>query len=108
MARERALRIKFQESGGGWGNPLMGLVFDSNLDVPEEELGDLVSLVERCDLSRSGELEGRPPTDTPKFALCVEKDGEKVEVFGDVQRSDKNLRSLINFIRRHGRKELLE
>ena len=31
------LRVRFLESGGGWGNPLLGRVFDSHSDIGEDE-----------------------------------------------------------------------
>ena len=108
MDKEKPPSIKYQESGGGWGNPLMGRVFDSDKDVPEDELTDFIELVEQCDLSASGELQGQPPTDAATFELRVEEDNKTINLVGDMQRADDKLRSLISFIRKHSRKELLK
>lgn len=108
MGKKKSRRIKYQESGGGWGNPLMGRVFDSDKDVPVEEVADFNKLVEQCDLSKPGELPGKPPTDTATFELRVEEDDKTIELVGDMLRADDKLRSLITFIRKHSRKETLK
>lgn len=108
MDKERPRRIRYQESGGGWGNPLLGRVFDSDRDVPEEEMTNFIELVEQCDLSESGELPGRPPTDTSTFELRVGEDDKTINLIGDMQRAGDKLRTLIGFIRKHSRKEMLK
>ncbi len=108
MGKGKPRRVRFQESGGGWGNPLIGRVFDSEKDVPEEELNDFLELVEQCKISESGELEGQPPTDTSIFELSIEEDDRTIRLIGDMQRADDKLRSLIGFIRKHSRKEALK
>ena len=108
MEKHKPFRIKFQESGGGWGNPLMGRVFDSDQDVPQEKLDELKELVEHCDLAESGELPGRPPTDVGSFELRVEVPDKAITLVGDMLRADKNLQKLVSFIREHSRKEMLK
>lgn len=108
MDKQKPLRIKYRESGGGWGNPLMGRVFDSEKDVPVEALTNFMELVEQCDLSKSGELQGQPPTDCSTFELSVEEAGKTTCVIGDMQRADDQLRNLIGFIRKHSRKEIVK
>lgn len=108
MDKQKSLRIKYRESGGGWGNPLMGRVFDSDEDVPEEALTNFIELVEQCDLSKSGELQGQPPTDCSTFELSVEKAHKTIKVVGDMQRADDQLRKLLSFIRKHSRKEIVK
>lgn len=108
MDARKPVRVKYQESGGGWGNPLMGRVFDSDQDVPEEEFSRLVELVDGCDLKTSGEMPGRPPTDVPSFELRVERDDRTVRLVGDMPRADEKLRALISFIRDHSRREMLK
>lgn len=108
MNKKRPPRVEYQESGGGWGNPLLGRVFDSNKDLPEDEREHFAQLVEQCDLSNSGQLEGRPPTDTTTFELRVEENDDTVKVVGDMQRADDKLRALVSFIRKHSRKEILK
>ena len=108
MNKKKSRRIKYQESGGGWGNPLMGRVFDSDRDLPEKKLTKLNELVEKCNLLESGELQGKPPTDTPTFELRVEGNDTTMKLVGDMHRADDKLRSLISFIRKYSRKEILE
>ena len=108
MEKPKALRIKFQESGGGWGNPLMGRVFDSDRDVSEEKFAELMELVEHCDLQESGELPGRPPMDVGTFELCVEGQDKAITLVGDMLRANEELQKLISFMRDHGRKEMLD
>ena len=108
MSEEKSRRIKFQESGGGWGNPLIGRVFDSDKDVPEDEWTNFIELVEQCKISKSGELEGQPPTDTSTFELRIEEDDRTIKLTGDMLRADNKLRSLIGFIRKHSHKEILK
>ena len=86
----------------------MGRVFDSDQDLPEEEVGNFNKLVDQCDLSKPGELPGKPPTDTSTFELFVEEDEKTIELAGDMLRADDKLRSLITFIRKHSRKEILK
>ena len=101
-------KIKFQESGGGWKNPLMGRVFDSDQDLPDEVTIEFDALVGRCDFSRSGELDGRPAADAPTFELKIEADDKIIRIIGDTQRADTHLKALVNFIRKHSRNEMLE
>ena len=109
MGKKESRRIEYQESGGGWGNPLMGRVFESSKDVPEEEWTDFINLVEQCDLSKAGELQNKPsPTDTSSFELCLKEDDKTIRLVGNMLQADDKLRMLISFIRKHSRKELLE
>jgi hypothetical protein len=101
--------VTYQESGGGgWTNPLIGRVFDSDRDVTEDELPELASLVERCRFPRSGKLPGRAPADVTSFELHVELDDRTQTIVGDVQRADATVKALVSFIRKHSRKQQLE
>ena len=108
MSEHAELRVRFQESGGGWGNPLMGRVFDSARDVPAGEMDQLAELVDRCRLAESGELPGERPVDVETFELAVERGGRTVSVVGDMQRADDALKELVQFVRRRSRREMLE
>ena len=108
MGKKYSKRIKYQESGGGWGNPLMGRVFDSEKDIPEEERDQFDQLAGRCDLSLSGELPGQPAVDAPIFELSVEDNENTFHFMGDLQRADDHLRALIVFIQKHCRQEAMK
>lgn len=108
MAKAKLRRIEYQESGGGWGNPLMGRVFDSDLDIRKEELAGLFELCERCELPSTGKLSGPPSIDSPSFEISIEDDDRTLKVVGDYQQADEHLKDLISFIRKHSRKALLE
>lgn len=108
MAQSKRLRVMYEESGGGWANPLMGRVFDSERDVTEDELPALVKLVERCRFPKSGELPGPAPTDVASFRLHVELADRTLTLVGDVQRADPTVKALVSFIRMHSRKQMLE
>jgi hypothetical protein len=108
MSKKKLPNIKYQESGGGWGNPLLGYVFDSNKDVPQNKLPEFTKLVECCNLSETAKPSGQPPTDVSTFELKVEDGGSSVKLVGNMLQADDKLQSLIRFIKEHSREEILE
>ena len=104
--KNRRVRVTFEESGGGWGNPLLGNVFDSNRDVGDDaEFRKLVELVKAC-----GDLEPSdlpPPTDTRSFSLKVVVDGHSNHLHSDMIRSNEAVKNLVTFCRSHSRREQL-
>lgn len=105
---EKKIRVVFQESGGGWGNPLLGQVFDSDRDVAEEEIAELRSLVERCSFPNNTIRDQQLAVDVSGFELTIQDEDKNVAVTGDMLAADKNMRELVNFIKKRSRKKLLE
>ena len=109
MADRDQMRVRYQESGGGWGNPLAGRVFDSDEDISESDFAKLVELVRRCEFDEGVQvLPGNPPTDVATFQLEVEEGGSESTVVGDIQRAEKRLRKLVGFVRKRSRRKMLE
>ncbi len=107
MGRRNRIHVTYQESGGGWGNPLLGRVFDSDSDLSEEERIALQHLLQSCKLSKQ-DPENESARDAPAFELCVESGGETFTITGDRVSADEKLRPLLDFVRRRSRKELLK
>ncbi|MBL4674395.1 MAG: hypothetical protein JKX81_19190, partial [Arenicella sp.] len=96
-SKEDSFRVYFEESGGGWGNPLSGLVFDSDVDLPEGELQTFRNLFERfrlneettelqqgthvCAPTKLQKRRGPPgPSDSKSFRINAEIGAKKIVV----------------------------
>jgi hypothetical protein len=119
-SEDESFRVYFEESGGGWGNPLLGLVFDSGLDLPEAELQTFKDLLQRfrsnqeatefeegaqiCTTTSAQKRSGPPgPSDSKSFRINAEIGAIKIDVEGTFQSVDEDVRQLVEFIRRHSR-----
>jgi len=108
MTNEVEFHVKFEESGGGWGNPLMGKVFDSKIDLSKEQVKEFLSLLEVCDLSQDSLISKNSTTDLAMFQLTIINNDKENFVSGTFLEMDTSIKELVRFLRKHGRQKLLD
>lgn len=93
------MRVRFQESPGGWGNPLRGKVFDSEIDLKPEETPLLQTLLDRCQLRESIDTRTGGARDLGSYDLTIEADDRTVCIRTDPMTLTEPLKSLVDFLR---------
>ena len=108
VADELDLIIHFEESGGGWTNPLIGRVLDSTKDMPKDEIQNFLALLEVCEFKKMVLRRSAPTADMTSFTLKIVYKGNEVSASGQFFEFEKEVRDLIGFLRKHSRKVLLD